>query len=192
VEAKSCPMCKGSVILAGSAMAGFATPLSFVPHGMRPSLSEQGVPMTWVACLSCGHTWLQVAPQDLRACIASRGTELLKQRLARLDRGPHHDLPDLAGAIQADEWVAEIDELIMAGKQVEATRRYHELSGKTWDETLETMREWRDLKLAGKLSLFLQPAQEKPAPGAKDVADHPMADRWLDQTELARSRARKV
>ena len=110
MEAKSCPMCKGSVVLAGSVMAGFATPLSFVPHGVRPSLSEQGVPMTWVACLSCGHAWLQVAPQDLRACVASRGTELLKQRLARLDHGPHHDLPDLPGAIQAADWVAEIDE----------------------------------------------------------------------------------
>jgi hypothetical protein len=181
-------MCEGSVVLPGSVMAGFATPLSFVPHGIRPSLSEQGITMTWVACLSCGHAWLQVAPQDLRACVASRGTELLKHRLARLDHGPHHDLPDLPGAIQAADWVAEIDDLVLAGKPVEATRRYHALSGRTWDETLETMREWRDLKLAVKLSRLLPRSEEKPKLAATDGENHPMSDRWLDQPGLVSSR----
>jgi hypothetical protein len=180
-------MCNASTIIAGSVLVGFGTPMAFVPHGVHPSLSEPGVPMTWRACLSCGHTWNHVAPQDLRACIANRGTELLRQHVARLEHGPHHDLPDLPGAILAGQHVAEIDDLILAGKQTEATRRYRELTGKTWDQTLETMRDWRDLKRAAKLARFLWEAEEKSKASSTDATNHPMADRWLDQPDLLRS-----
>ena len=50
------------------------------------------------------------------------------------------------------------------------------------------MREWRDLKLAVKLARLLPQHDEKPKLPATDGENHPMADRWLDQPELVRSR----
>jgi hypothetical protein len=179
MEAKRCPMCQKSMVIVGSGRAVDRS-VTFVPSGIQPSVFEPGVPPTWNACLACGHLWASVAPQSLRAFIAARGSELLKQHVDQLDRGPAYDLPDFLKARQAAEKVAEIDGLILAGRQTEATRRYRELTRATWDRALETMRGWRNLKRPEKLALLGWAPDEKASAVISEANGHPMADHWLD------------
>src|SRR5205814_420786 len=103
----------------------------------------------------------------LRAFISTRGSELLRQHVSRLDHGWRYGLPDFLKCRFAAEKAAEIDDLMLAGKQVEATRRLHELSGKTWDQTLATIQAWRNLGRERKLALFgWDPVEKHPAVGS--------------------------
>jgi hypothetical protein len=183
MDANCCPMCQKATIIVGSVrtMDGHFA-FEFVPGDIRALLFQRGVlvQFRWNACLSCGHVWSSVAPQELRAYIAGRGTELLKQRVDQLNHGPAHDLPDLPKAHQAAEKVAEIDGLILAGKQVEANRRYREFTRSTWDQVVDTMRSWRNLKRPQKLALLGWAPDEKPPAVIPEATGHPMADYWLD------------
>jgi hypothetical protein len=179
MEAKRCPVCNTSRVLAGSIKGGESS-LTFVPTGIPGSLFETGVPLIWHVCLACGYAWGSVTPQALRHFVEVRGGELLKQHIERLDKGVGHDLPDFLKSHQADEHVAEIDELVLAGKRAEATRRYRELSRATWDQAIETMQGWRNLKRDQKLALFGWPPEEK-RPVPTSVSDHPMVDPWIDR-----------
>ena len=46
--------------------------------------------------------------------------------------------------------VAEIDALVLAGHLPAATRRLRELTGRTWDEAVNSMRNWRASKRRAK------------------------------------------
>jgi hypothetical protein len=180
MEAKHCPMCQASTVLVGSVYSEGGA-LAFAPTGSHVPLWGLNFPLRWNTCLSCGNVWTSVNVQGVRAAIEASGSELLKQQVERLDHGPHHDVPSVPGALKASERVAEIDDLFLAGKEVEATRRFHELTGCTWDETVDSLRGWRQFKRAKKLALFGWQTEKKPAAaGAGGTSEHPMADRWLD------------
>ena len=179
MEPKRCPVCQASTTLVGS-VRGSDRSLVFLPSGIQPSLFEPGVPLIWHACLSCGHLWAGVAPGALRNFVDVRGTEMLKQHVEQLDKGLAHDLPDFLKSRQAADQAAEIDGLILAGKPKEATRRYRELTGATWDQTLEIMRTWQNFKRDEKLALFGWHTEGKVPAFMTNDDDNPMADRWLD------------
>ena len=119
MESYRCPKCDSSTVMPGivSSMGEGGSCSSFVPHGTLPSsknLWRAGVnlPYGFLACLSCGHLWSSLAPEDVRALIREHGTELAKQHLESLDSGPLHDLPDTPGsAREAGQRVAELDAL---------------------------------------------------------------------------------
>jgi hypothetical protein len=104
--------------------------------------------------MSCGHVWMTLDLKDLRVHARMHANELIRQHLESLEHGPHRGLPDSAEAREVDDQVAAIDCLLITGKQGEATRRYRERTGCTWDEALEKIREWPDLKRSVKLSLL--------------------------------------
>jgi hypothetical protein len=112
--------------------------------------------------------------------IRTRGTELVRQQLEDLEHGLHHDLPDSTVARLAADKAREIDSLVLNDKQVDAIRRFHELTEYTWDQCLETMRGWRDLTRAKKLALFGWAPKGKLQTTDVETPDHPMRDRWLD------------
>jgi hypothetical protein len=96
------------------------------------------------ACLSCGLIWMCVVPEELRTLIKTRGTELVKHQLDRLEHGPYHELPDSSSAWEAADRAEVIDVLLLTGKQREATRRFREFTGATWDQSIERIRRWPD------------------------------------------------
>src|SRR5947208_3854466 len=108
MEAKSCPMCRESKVVSGS-VTTLDRPLTVMPNGTQGPTWGPGVPLTWNACLSCGFTWTSVSPQELRAFIATRGSELLRQHVSRLDHGWRYGLPDFLKCRFAAEKAAEID-----------------------------------------------------------------------------------
>jgi hypothetical protein len=75
------------------------------------------------------------------------GDELAKQDMELAGAEPGHSLPDMPQARGAAQGVAEIDALIRAEKRAEATRRYQDLTAATWNQAIDTIRGWRDLKL---------------------------------------------
>jgi hypothetical protein len=121
-----------------------------------------------------------VAPDQLRAAIKTNGRELAKQYFESLASGPYHDLPDIPEARQAADGVAEIDALIWSGKVLDATRRYHELTNRTWDEVHATIPRWADLTRARKLALFGWHPKGKLDDDDAELPKHPMRDRELD------------
>ncbi len=94
--------------------------------------------------------------------------------------GPGHDLPDVPEAREAAAKVAALDALIGADKQPEATRRYRELTGMSWDQAIDVMRHWRELKRAEKLAHFGWQPKGKPTPEPSPVQGHPLHDPELD------------
>ncbi|AGA24610.1 hypothetical protein [Singulisphaera acidiphila] len=132
------------------------------------------------SCLSCGHVWTSLAPDKLRSLIQSRGAELAKQHLASLDLGPAHDLPDVAEARDAAVKAAEIDALVLAYKQPEATRRYRQFTTTTWDEAIGTIRNWHHFKRREKLAMFGWHSKETSKADELKRLDHPMSDPLLD------------
>ena len=121
----------------------------------------------------------QCGAEELRAHIGRYGNELIQQHVKRIDAGPYHDLPDCSEARKAADGVIQIDILMMEEKQPEATRLFRELTGKTWDQAIDSIRGWRDLKRAEKLALFgWAPRTSKP--DLSEVLAHPMHDRLLD------------
>jgi hypothetical protein len=180
MDARRCPVCASLAVVAGKlavpgeAAAGFY----FVPVGTRgPTWRTGGVrlPQVLHACAACGHLWTSVGADVLREFLARHGTELAQQLLAAREHGPGHDLPDCPEARQAATHTAEIDALVLEGRQPEATRRYRELARVTWDQAVDTVRTWRDLGRAEKLALFgWRPKEPAGDPG------HPLHDRELD------------
>jgi hypothetical protein len=134
----------------------------------------------FLACSACGHVWTTLAPDKLRDFIQTYGTELIRQHLRTLEAGPNHDLPDTPEAREAGIRVAEIDALLLAGRQPEATRRYRQLTATTWDQAIDALRGWADLKRAEKLARFDWCPKDKSLADDQEGLDHPMRDRQLD------------
>ncbi len=179
MNAWRCPSCKASMVFPGRIVAPgeFGTGVWFAPNATRTSV---GVRVSFFACASCGHMWSSVAPGELRVSIASHGSELARQYLRSTNGDPNQDLPDTPEAEQAGDAVAAIDGLILTGQEVEARRKFHELTGRTWDETHTAMAGWIDMTRARKLALFGWRSKEDILEEKGQLRDHPMRDRELD------------
>jgi hypothetical protein len=63
---------------------------------------------------------------------------------------------------------------------MEAKRRFHELSGLTWDQTHADVAGWIDMPRTRKLALFGWRSKDKVLEEQLQLRDHPMRDRDLD------------
>jgi len=138
-----------------------------------------GVELRYACCLTCGHLWTHLPPRELRAAI-KYGTEVVKQHVETLVAGPYHDVPELPAAREAAEKAAEIDALFVVGKLPEATRRYRELTGCTWDQAVAAIRGWQDLKRLEKLAQLGWYTKEMLEAEKSRVREHPMHDLLVD------------
>ncbi len=184
MEAQSCPKCAASTVIAGSiANSGEGgVGIFFVPFGNRSVRLQIGVELSssFLYCLSCGHLWASVTPEKLRRLIEIHGTELAKQHYDSLSAGPYRGLPDYPEAREAADKVAEIDALVLAGKDGEATRRYRDLTGTTWDQALALVHGWHRMDRSRKLALCGWCPKDPPGFEKSEMREHPMLDRWLD------------
>lgn len=185
MEVESCPNCASAKTLPGHLHSGggggaFLTPLILTPVGAGIQRIGVTVSSGFHCCLSCGRVWGRLNPDQVQAFIGTHGTKLGKQCLETLLKGPYHDLPDHPAAREAAEHVAEIDALMVAGQKGVATRRYRDLTGKTWDEAIADMLHWSARERAEKLALFGWCPKEKPDDKHGQPVSHPMRDRWLD------------
>ncbi len=104
---------------------------------------------------------------------------MTKQYLGLVDPAEDLLLPDIAEVRDARRKVGAVDELIRLGKQGEATRRFRELSGGTWDLAIDATRHWRELGLLEKLDRFgWRPKGHADDPAGR--AGHPLHDPSLD------------
>jgi hypothetical protein len=181
MEARRCPRCDATTVIPGYVPSGEGVANYFAPYGTQGGgVIVRGVKQSFLACWSCGHVAISVAPEELRAHIERFGNELIQQHVERIEAGPYHDLPDCSEARKAADGVIQIDSLIMEGKQREATRLFRELTGKTWDEAIDGIRGWRDLKRAEKLARFGWCPKNMSKPDQSEVPGDPMHDRLLD------------
>jgi hypothetical protein len=185
MEVERCPNCGESKTLPASLFAGVDRPaVSMYPAGMIVPLSATtlGVPIPhgFHCCLCCGHVWSRLSTDALEALLGGRATKLGRQYLQIVRKGPYHDVPDDSAAHEAADATAEIDQLLVLGKDAAATRRYRDRSGRTWDEAIEAVRRWRSLGRPEKLKLFGWPPEEKQPVKDPGVRTHPMSDPWLD------------
>ena len=184
MEAQSCPNCTASTVMAGC--FAYAAQVDggggFVPGGMRGLRTSVGMflPATFLYCLSCGHLWTNLAPKKVRRFIEKHGTSLVRQNYEAAVSGRYHGLPDVPEAREAADKVAEIDALVLAGKDGEAIRRYRDLTGITWDQALALVPGWHELDRARKLALCGWCPKDSPRFEKSELCEHPMLDRWLD------------
>ncbi len=177
MEKHLCPNCKSSTVVPGPFWTGVLS-----GHWLFSShTSGHGVSLTrnFLCCWSCGHVWTSVDPAKLRACIETNGNELIKEQLEPFARDPFYGLPDFPEARQAANGVAEIDNLVLEGRIVEAIRRYRELTHTKWGPAGDVIRAWHNLKRLRKLALFGWHEKEE-AIDKKTLAVDPMRDRWID------------
>jgi hypothetical protein len=177
MEKHLCPNCKSSTVVSGRFWTGDIPAPWFRPS--HTSGHGVSVPCNFLSCWSCGHIWASVEPVKLRACIVTNGDELIREQLEPFANDPFYGLPDFPEAHKAAEGVAEIDSLVLAGKIVEAIRRYRELTHTPWAPAGDDIRAWHNLKRARKLALFGWHEKEE-AIDKKTLAEDPMRDRWLD------------
>jgi hypothetical protein len=183
MEAECCPNCRGSKILPGRVNShAEVAPTWLVPAVANSIRWNIGIALSpaFHCCLSCGHVWTRLNPDQLRAFVGLNGTKLSKQYLEILDKGPYHDLPDLPAAREAADKVAELDALLIAVKDQEATRRFRELTGTTWDRAIAIVRKWRNYERETKLTLVGWHTKKKAESDEPAIAVHPMLDPWLD------------
>jgi hypothetical protein len=174
---RRCPSCGESNAYPGRILL----PAEFRPDGyFAPNTTKSlGIRLSSFACCSCGHVWSSIGPGELKSSVQIHGREVAKQHLASMTAGPHHDLPDTPEAHRAADAVAEIDSLVVSGS-LNATRRYHELSGRTWDQTHADVAGWMDMTRAAKLALFGWRSKDLILEELAQLRDHPMRDRELD------------
>jgi hypothetical protein len=179
MESNSCPSCGKPTVVPGHLVGPENSPITyFAPASARYHVKLRIVVQ---ACTSCGHVGTAVSPYELRSLIERHGNELVKQHLELLEKGRYHDLPDIPEAHQAADRVAELDGWILAGISLEAVRRYHQLTGQSWDDVHRSMAKWTDLKRPRKLALLgWRPKgllDDEDVPGQRE---HPMHDDLLD------------
>ena len=181
MEVKRCPNCAGPKTLPGRVVCGDGQGAFLSPVGAANGW-KIGVPISagFHCCLGCGHVWSSLAPEQVLRFIGAHGTDLGKQYLETVLKGPYHDLPDHPGAREAADRAAEIDELVVSWQDAAATRRYRDLTGKTWDQSIADIRRWRDHDRAKKLALFGWCPDEKADGKEPEFEGHPLRDRWLD------------
>jgi hypothetical protein len=178
VEAFLCPNCGKSTCIPGRVVAPEYYAVDAFAAAHTQSFVRFRVPFH--ACMSCGHCSASVDPEELRRAIARSGTELVREHVKLLDLGPYFDLPDIAEARKAADQVMEIDTLVLAGRVVEAKRRFLELTGQSWDDVLVVMSKWADLKRPRKLALLGWRPKHEIDDDKVATRDHPMHDHVLD------------
>jgi len=178
MEACRCKICGNPTLVQGYLVGAEGN----LGYGFTPAFSHSHVRLkaAFNACTSCGHIWASVAPEELRKAIDRHGRELAKQHLECSVSGPYRDVPDVPEARKAADGVAEIDTLMLAGNQLDATRRLRQLTSCTWDDAIEAVRGWVDLERVRKLALFGWRPKRKEFATEGGVYDHPMRDRLLD------------
>jgi hypothetical protein len=102
------------------------------------------------------------------------------QQIEASSSDSNHGLSDCAEERDPVVGALEIDALVLAGRQGEATRRYRHLTHTTWDQAVNAVRGWRDNKWAQKLALLGWCPKDKSPSGESPMLDHPLRDRWLD------------
>jgi len=179
---KCCPNCAGSKILPCRVLSGEGQSVFLSPAGMGAVRWNLGVPVSsgFHCCLCCGHVWSRLEPDQVLTFIGAHGTELGKQYLETIQKGPYHDLPDHPAAREAADKAAEVDALVVSCQVAAARRRYRELTGKTWDQAIDDIRHWRQADRTKKLALFGWCPKEKADAEEHETHGHPMRDRWLD------------
>jgi hypothetical protein len=99
MDTDDCPKCDAKAVVAGR----FGDPTNgrgkwFEPTGMRFfnfRLRGRGVwcPEPFQACLTCGHVWTHLQPEDLRAFIDKHGNAETKLKLSPFRKAtPEQDL----------------------------------------------------------------------------------------------------
>lgn len=175
MSSATCPQCGRSTVFSGGITHGPDTMVqarNFVPTDQLPiwraypGILLMGEPQV---CVSCGHLWSSVDPQDLRKYIQAHGSELLKQRLDESDHGPYRGLPETDLAREIADKISEIDALVQSSLPG-FVGKYRELRGVTWDQAIKETRHWRDLTREEKLALFGWESKKK---GPVDDLDSP-------------------
>jgi hypothetical protein len=183
MEAERCPKCAGMAVLPGCSLSiDVGDGICLVPPGALPPGWNPGIPAPFAmsCCLSCGHAWTQIKPETIVHYIQTHGSELGKQNLETVVKGPYRDLPDFPEARAAADKVAEVDALVATGHDVEARRRYRELTGTTWDHAIASINGWSALDRPKKLAVFGWCPKDKGPADKPEGPGHPMRDRWLD------------
>lgn len=182
MEVLRCPGCGGPKILPAQVLSGEGNAIFLYPAGASSVRWDLGVALSggFHCCLNCGLVWNRLNPEQIQEFLGNHGTELGKQYLETVLKGPYHDLPDDPGARQAADRATEIDALLVSWRDGAATRRYREMTGKTWDQALNDIKHWRKYPRAMKLALFGWPPEEKRQDKGREGRTHPMRDPWLD------------
>ena len=120
-------------------------------HLVHPASPHAAMAPRW-ACPACGLAWTEHDPARLRAAIRDHGGELGRQLLDEVDGGPLRDLPDTAAAREVAAWLAELDDLARVAAGGRVARRFHELTGTSWDEAIAATRHWHRLSRPEKLA----------------------------------------
>lgn len=183
-EIERCPRCGSERV-----MRGTLTPMGrggdanyFVPRDASFFRRKDGVCLRHgsVCCMACGLVWSSVDLNELQDFVEKYCDEMtrldMKAALGLDDSEPH--APGTPEAlIRAKQGVAEIDALVRADRSAEATRRCRELTSATWDQAIDALRHWRDLKTEQKLALFGWTPKDLPT---NDEPGHPLHDAILD------------
>ena len=161
MDQASCPRCGQPTVLAGHLIEGGHStgPPRFLPEQVQMRLFTGqwwGVEVAgkFRSCLACGLVWSELDANRLVAFVQEHGSELDRDQLAEWDGGPMRGLPDTEAARAVVARVAEIDHHVRSAQPGEATRRYREWTGVTWDEAVAIVKRWRDLSRAEKLARF--------------------------------------
>ena len=124
--------------------------------------------------------WGHVNPDQLHAFVEAYADELTKQHILANRSSDVEDSQECAELQAAIHAMTEIDALFLSGLNSEATRRYRQISGGTWDQAIDTVRNWHQQTRSQKLALF----GWQPKASVKDQMlarhDHPMRDPQLD------------
>ena len=133
MDRPSCPQCGGEKFVGGRCVSGDDFASEFAPSQMRCFRLKRGVRLTmgFGACLSCGHVWGSIAPDDLRLFIHKCGNELARQNLDRLDHGALQGLPDTEPAREVASKLMVLDRLALIGNPTEVSQEFREMMGVT-------------------------------------------------------------
>ena len=91
MDTDHCPKCDAKAVVAGHFLERHGR--WFEPTGMRFfnfRLSGRGVfcPEPFRACLTCGHVWTHLQPEELRTFIDKHGSAKTKLKLSAFQKGP--------------------------------------------------------------------------------------------------------
>jgi hypothetical protein len=166
------------VVVAGRVDVNEASAHGFAPRGLKGwnIVYVPTNPEFW-ACADCGLVWSNVVANALAGFLEHNLGPLGMECYRALRGGAAWDLPDSDQAHAAAEAVLEINRLVLLDKRPEATRRYRELTGCSWDDANDAIAGWKKLQRAIKLARFGW--VEKDKEGRLEGA-HPMHDRLLD------------
>lgn len=178
VEKPTCPACCSGVVVSGPVRTGEYAGHGFVPRGLK-GWNTAYVPINpeFFACADCGMVWTNVVAGALPGFLERNLGPLGMECYRALRDGPGWDLPGHETAQAAARAVAEINDLMLRDRQPEATRKYRDLSGRTWDEASHAIFRWKKLTRAEKLALFGWEVKDKEG---RIAGAHPLHDRLLD------------